>query len=82
VNAVQKAIDERTKHLIFFQKSALKNQSLANRFLDEEADVNTLRTHAEITAKNKQTVLGKDAETQVNITNTNAQQNNFKVEWE
>ncbi len=81
VNSIHLAVEERTKHLIFFQNSALRNQKLANEKLSEHSDLNEIKAHADITQKNKQTVLGKDIDTQVNIQNTNAQQNILKVEW-
>ena len=85
VNAVHNAVEEATKHLLFFQNSALRNQKLANNQLSEESELYDLKLHADITAKNKQSVLGKEADTQVNIQNNN--QNNqetnvYQVEWE
>jgi hypothetical protein len=81
VSAVEKAIEEKTKHIIFFQNSALKNQQLANnaiKDIDEKTvkakDLPSLETHSRITQRNKETVLGKDKV--VEITNTNAIQNN------
>ena len=75
VNAVEEAVHQQTKHLIFFQNSALKNQELANQQLSEESELYDLKLHADLTSKNKQTVLGKDADTNININNN--QQNNI-----
>jgi len=75
VTAINEVVTKATKHLVFFQNSALKNQKLANALLDgEEVDMFNLKAHADITLKNKQTVLGKDTDTSINIQNNN--QNN------
>ena len=78
VNSVHKVVDERAKHLLYFSDTALRNQKLANEKISEESELYDLKLHSEITAKNKQTVLGKDVDTQINI-NT---QNNVEVGWE
>lgn len=80
VNAIEQVVNEKTKHLIFFTNSALKNQTLANKKLTEELDLNGLESHSRITARNKESVLGKEASTK--IENTNAQQNNLVIEIE
>jgi len=59
VNAVHSVIDERTKHEIYFLKSALKNQQLANNKIDNNTHLKELEMHSRITSKNKETVLGK-----------------------
>lgn len=82
VNAIEQVVNEKTKHLLFFTNSALKNQTLANKKLDENISINDLEAHSRITSRNKDSVLGKEANTQVNIQNTNAQQNNIAIEWE
>lgn len=71
--------DERTKHLIYFQNSALRNQQIANKALEEmekepkpQDRLYAAATHATTTAKNKETVLGKEAAgTTVNVQNNN-----------
>jgi len=82
VNAFTSVIKEKTKHLSFFQNAALKNQHLANELLESAASLQEIEAHARITAKNKETVLGKDIETQVNIQNNNQnnQANILKIE--
>lgn len=78
-------VDERTKHIELFQKSALKNQSLTNLALNAISDNITtekdpanraikaammlpaLEQHGKITERNKNIVLGKDAETNVTV---------------
>ncbi len=74
VNAVTKEIDKRTKHILLFETSALKNQKKANDLLDGMDKIHEIEAHARTTQKNKETVLGKDKTVELN--NTNAQQNN------
>ena len=78
VNAVEDIVNKRVEHLLFFQDSALKNQRLANKVVDENKDnINTIESHSRITQRNKETVLGKDKTIELN--NTNANQNNNEV---
>lgn len=86
VNAIVNAVDEKTRHLIFFQNSALKNQQQTNKLLDDglkEKGIkiyqkqSLLKDHATITKMNKETVLGKDPDTIIN--NANNQQNNTQI---
>lgn len=78
VNAINKEVKERTKYLVFFQKSALKNQNIANKKIDDGSSLSELKDHSQITSKNKETVLGKDADVNIQNNNTN---NNIKVEF-
>ena len=73
VNAIVNAVDERTKHLILFQNSALKNQAKANELLELTEDMKDIESHSRLTKTNKETVLGKDPETVIN--NANVQSN-------
>jgi len=61
VNAIRNIVDEQTRLLEFFNKSAIKNQHLANRVLDESDELNmsVIESHARTTARNRETVLGK-----------------------
>ena len=70
VNAIVNAVDERTRHLMFFTNSALKNQQLANRKLTQDAPIADIEAHSRITARNKETVLGKQPDTAIQINNT------------
>ena len=70
VKAFHSAVDQATKHLIYFQNSALKNQKKANELLESTDSLADLDAHSRITARNKETVLGKEPVTQI----TNAQQ--------
>lgn len=74
VTAVTKEIDKRTKHILLFETSALKNQKKANDLLDGMDKIHEIEAHARTTQKNKETVLGKDK--MVELSNTNSQQNN------
>ena len=74
VNAIHQIADERTRHLLLFQNSALRNQRKADEMLDEADKLNDVESHSRITQRNKETVLGKDKTVELN--NVNAQQNN------
>jgi hypothetical protein len=73
LNSIHKAVDKRTKHLLYFQNAALKNQEKANTLMDEADSISDIESHSRITARNKETVLGKDASTQIAIQNNNTQ---------
>lgn len=60
VNAVHSVVDERIRHIAFFNDSALRNQYFANKQLKEDLKLSELESHSRLTAKNKETVLGKD----------------------
>ena len=72
VNAIVNAVDERTRHLVFFTNSALKNQQLANRKLTQDAPIADIEAHSRITARNKETVLGKSPDTAIQVNNNEA----------
>ena len=74
VNAVNREIDERTRHMILFQNSAIRNQLKADEMMEDAENINELNQHSQITQRNKETVLGKDKTVELN--NTNAVQNN------
>lgn len=77
VNAIHNEVEERTRHLIFFKNSALRNQQLANAQINELTKIQDLESHSRLTKNNKDTVLGKDLDTQINI------QNNVNtLEWD
>ena len=80
VTAVESAIERRTKHIMLFENSALKNQKIANELIDGTDSINEVEAHSRITQRNKETVLGKDKT--VELTNVNAQQNNNSLEIE
>lgn len=72
VNAVNTVVDERTRQLTFFTNSALKNQKLANDKLQQDVSMQELNAHSAITQRNKETVLGKDVVTAIQINNGQA----------
>lgn len=78
VNAIVNAVDDKTKHLLFFQNSAIKGQQKANEMLDFVDDMKDLLAYANLTKTNKETVLGKDPETVIN--NANVQQDNTPMQ--
>ena len=65
--------DEKTKHLIYFQNAALRNQKIADEMLEMSDKIADVEAHSRITARNKETIFGKEPQTIIN--NTNAQQN-------
>ena len=70
ISVLDEIADEKTKHLLYFQNSAIKNQQKANELLEFAEDLSDLDAHSRITARNKETVLGKEPAAQI----TNAQQ--------
>lgn len=77
INSVNEVIENATKHLIFFQNRALANQKKADELLEYAEDLSAVEAHSRITARNKETVCGKEPVMQIN--NTNAQQNNHQI---
>ncbi|WP_169753555.1 hypothetical protein, partial [Campylobacter mucosalis] len=77
VKAFHEIVKEQTKHLIYFQNRALANQKKADELLEIATEISEVEAHSRITARNKETVLGKEPMTQIN--NTNVQQNNTKI---
>ena len=73
INSVNEVISEATKHLIFFQNAALTNQKRANEMLKTAKTIGDIEAHSRITARNKETILGKEPQTIIN--NNNTQQN-------
>jgi len=65
VTAVNKAVEEGTKQLLFFNNSLLKNQALANKKLNDELGLNELDVHSRLTTRNKEGVLGKAPDTSI-----------------
>lgn len=73
VSSVREAVDTATKHLIYFQNRALANQKKADELLEFADDLADIDAHSRITARNKETVLGKSPETIINNTQQQAQ---------
>ena len=62
VDSVNQVVNFRTKHLVFFQESALSGQMKANDLLVEVTQMKDALAYANLTKANKETVLGKDVE--------------------
>ncbi len=73
--AINSEVQKRLEAEKIFIDAAKYNQLLANEVLGkidtEELKLTDLDTHARLTARNKETVLGKQPDTQVNIQNNN-----------
>ena len=92
VNAIVNAVDERTKHLMFFNNSALKNQNIYNKGLEaiedeiknaddkDAAKSIAIANMAYLESHSRSTQRNKETvlgkEPSTTINNTNAQQNN------
>lgn len=69
VHAVHEVVDERTKHIQFFTNVTVKNIKAMESKLTGELSIVEHKHAQETIAKAKETVLGKEASTQVNIQN-------------
>ena len=69
-----KLVDERLRHIEFFNKSALKNQQLANQKLSGDLTIAEIESHSRITARNKETVIGRLPDTAIQFNQTTEQQ--------
>lgn len=69
---VTKEVDERTKHIQFFNNATLKNLSVMMKKINDDTDIVEHRVAQEAISKGRDTVIGKQPDTVVN--NTNAQQ--------
>lgn len=67
--AVDKIVEERTKHIQFFNDAAIKNVKSAVSKIGEETTQMEHRMLADTILKGKETVLGKAPDTQVNVQN-------------
>ena len=72
VNSIERIVDEKTRHLLYFQNAALRNQKIADEMLEMSDKIADVEAHSRITARNKETIFGKELQTIIN--NTNAQQ--------
>ena len=70
-------VNEKTRHLLYFQNAALRNQKKADEMLEMSDRIADVEAHSRITARNKETVLGRMPETI--IQNTNAQQTKIQI---
>lgn len=72
VNSVNAVVDERTRHIEFFNSAAIKNVSSAVKKIGDETSQMEHRMLAETILKGRETVLGKTPDTAIQI-NNNAQ---------
>lgn len=73
VASVERVVDDMVKKQQYFEDSVMKNQKMANDFLNGVSSLSEIETHARITAKNKETVFGRMPDVMINNQN---QQNN------
>ena len=70
---VQKSIEQevalRLARENLFIDSALRNQNKANEMLEMAAELSEINQHSQITARNKETVLGKQPDTAIQVNN-------------
>ena len=67
VNAIHSEVEERTKHILFFNAAAIRNvQEAMNEPCASQQD---FKARAETIVKGRETVLGKSPETAVQINN-------------
>ena len=69
VDAVQKEVEERTKHIQFFTNAALRNVQSAVKKITEATSQAEHRMLAETILKGKEAVLGKEVDTAVQVNN-------------
>lgn len=74
VKAFHEIVNEKTKHLIYFQNAALRNQKKADEMLEMSDRIADVEAHSRITARNKETVLGREADTVINNANVQSEQ--------
>nr|DAX80031.1 MAG TPA: HIN RECOMBINASE/DNA Complex-MEDIATED RECOGNITION, PROTEIN-DNA COMPLEX, HIN.24A [Caudoviricetes sp.] len=67
-------VNEKTRHLLYFQNAALRNQKKADEMLEMSDRIADVEAHSRITARNKETVLGREAETVINNANVQSEQ--------
>lgn len=68
---IDKEVAERLAREKIFIDSAMRNQRKADVMLGSAEELSELNTHSQITARNKETVLGKQPQTAVQINNAN-----------
>ena len=70
---VQKSIEQEVSIRLarenLFIDSALRNQKKANEMLEMAAELSEINQHSQITARNKETVLGKQPDTAIQVNN-------------
>lgn len=69
VKAINERISEISKAMEFFSNAAIKNQQKANLFLESVDKIADCESFARTTAKNKEIVLGREPNNQINVNN-------------
>lgn len=84
VQAVETLVEEKTKHLKLINDNATKLAQKINIMTDEVCEAKDIKDLVDANDKLSITlgVNQRHANSQVNISNTNAVQNNLSVEWE
>ena len=75
---VEDAVTERLKHLEFFKRSTMKNLSTMMRKVDETITIQEHTQAQNALQKGKETILGKDIDTAIQINNTQQSTGDFK----
>lgn len=73
VSKFKQEVDERTKHIQFFNNAALKNVSVAVKKIGESTSQAEHRMLAETIAKGREVVLGKTPDTAIQINNNTSE---------
>lgn len=69
VNAVQHEVEERTKHIVFFNNATVKNLTIMLSKLTEENSIMEHRIAQAAIKDGKETVLGKTPDTAIQVNN-------------
>lgn len=71
VNAIHREVDERTRHIAYFNEASYKVTQKALQVLDEKDDISTgdIRNVSEVVAKQREGVLGKAPDVAVQVNN-------------
>jgi hypothetical protein len=75
---VEDAVIERLKHVEFFKRSTMKNLSTMMRKVDETITIQEHTQAQTALQKGKETILGKDIDTAIQINNTQQSTGDFK----
>lgn len=67
--SIEQEVAERLAREKIFINSAMRNQRKADGMLGSAIELSDINTHSQITARNKETVLGKQPQTAVQINN-------------
>ena len=71
-------VNERLRHIEFFKKSTMKNLATMMRKIDETISIQEHTQAQTALQKGKETILGKDIDTAIQINNTQQANGDFK----